>query len=323
MRRRPQKILSVVISSSSESTLHRSNFVGIGAIIIIYTIAVITMMMSMSSVVSLSSTIVRRQQQNSNSNRATEMLLVKGKRLFQHQHQQQSLRLLSLSSLVSSGETGTNLSTTSNSDSGNRKNYNINNNNNVNAKTGGLRRLPVLKAPIEMSDRATKFALRTKADITVKNVRNRARKHGTETINTMMQQLCLPLRDVVDGYRRELRRLHPFEQTVADLTIRSRIKKDGLTLPILLDDVHEARKLLLECGKDWMYRTKHAESAREANIAKQEGCDQLLQLYQEFAVEPVSGICDLQRSLRTAPAVQLDSPAVVLVGAPNVGKSSM
>lgn len=323
MRRRPQKILSVVISSSSESTLHRSNFVGIGAIVIIHTIAVITMMMSMSSVVSLSSTIVRRQQQNSNSNRATEMLLVKGKRLFQHQHQQQSLRLLSLSSSVSSGETGTNLSTTSNSDSSNRKNYNINNNNNVNAKTGGLRRLPVLKAPIEMSDRATKFALRTKADITVKNVRNRARKHGTETINTMMQQLCLPLRDVVDGYRRELRRLHPFEQTVADLTIRSRIKKDGLTLPILLDDVHEARKLLLECGKDWMYRTKHAESAREANIAKQEGCDQLLQLYQEFAVEPVSGICDLQRSLRTAPAVQLDSPAVVLVGAPNVGKSSI
>ena len=106
--------------------------------------------------------------------------------------------------------------------------------------TGGLRRLPVVKGPKELSDRAQKVAEWTKADKKVKNIRNRARKHGTETINTLMQQLCIPLRDIVNSYRRELRRLHPFEATVADLTVQARVKKYGLTLEVLLEEIHEA-----------------------------------------------------------------------------------
>ena len=195
--------------------------------------------------------------------------------------------------------------------------------NNINADTGGLRRLPVVKSPIELSNKAEKVASWTKVDDNVKNVRNRARKHGTETLNTLTQQLCVPLRDIVNGYRRELKRLHPFEKTVADLTVRARIKKDGLTLTVLLDDINEARKMILETGKEWVYKAKYAETAKEANLAKEEGVAHLLSLYKEFAFEPVSGMVDLQRSLRSAPAVQLDSPAVVLVGAPNVGKSSI
>ncbi|OEU08716.1 NOG1-domain-containing protein [Fragilariopsis cylindrus CCMP1102] len=203
------------------------------------------------------------------------------------------------------------------------KNKNFDNNNNINADTGGLRRLPVVKSPIELSNKAEKVASWTKVDDNVKNVRNRARKHGTETLNTLTQQLCIPLRDIVNGYRRELKRLHPFEKTVADLTVRARIKKDGLTLTVLLDDINEARKMILETGKEWVYKAKYAETAKEANLAKEEGVAHLLSLYKEFAFEPVSGMVDLQRSLRSAPAVQLDSPAVVLVGAPNVGKSSI
>jgi len=183
--------------------------------------------------------------------------------------------------------------------------------------------LPVVRGPKELSDKAKKVAGWTKVDESVKNIRTRARKHGSETINTLMQQLCVPLRDIVAGYRRELKRLHPFEATVADLTVRARVKKDGLTLEVLLEEIHEARKMILEAGKEWIYKCKHAETAREANAAKQEGTAALLDLYQAFAFQPVAGMVDLQRSLRSAPAVQLDAPAVVLVGAPNVGKSSI
>jgi nucleolar GTP-binding protein len=139
----------------------------------------------------------------------------------------------------------------------------------------------------------------------------------------MSQALCLPLREIVDGYRREWRRLHPFEKVVADLTARARQKKDGLTLEDVLLEIHEARKMLLESGKEWVYKAKHAETAREADAYTMEGTARLLDLFESFAFQPVSGILDLQRSLRSAPAVQLDTPAVVLVGAPNVGKSSI
>ena len=157
----------------------------------------------------------------------------------------------------------------------------------------------------------------------IKNVRERTRKYGAESLNAMTQALCIPLRDIVDGYRREWRRLHPFERVVADLTARSRQQKDGLTLVEVLNDIHEARKVLLEAGKEWVAKAKYAETAKEANDYTTEGIDRLLELYREFAFEPVASILELQRSLRSAPAVQLDTPAVVLVGAPNVGKSSI
>lgn len=172
-------------------------------------------------------------------------------------------------------------------------------------------------------DKARKAPKRIKNDPSIPNIRARARKHGAESLNAITQALCLPLRDIVDGYRREWRRLHPFERVVADLTTRSRQKKDGLTLSDVLNEIHEARKMILEAGKEWVHKAKYAETAKEASMYTQEGIDRLLDLYQEFAYEPVASILDLQRSLRSAPAVQLDTPAVVLVGAPNVGKSSI
>jgi hypothetical protein len=64
----------------------------------------------------------------------------------------------------------------------------------------------------------------------IKNAKLRAKKHGAETLNAVSQTLCVPLRDLVRGYKKELGRLHPFEKVVADLTIRARQKKDGMTL---------------------------------------------------------------------------------------------
>eukprot|EP00980_Cylindrotheca_fusiformis_P011359 scaffold2631_cov66-Cylindrotheca_fusiformis.AAC.1 len=191
------------------------------------------------------------------------------------------------------------------------------------SQTGGLRRLPVVKPPNELLDKARKVPLKVKNDPTVKNVRARARKHGAESLNALTQALCLPLRDIVKGYQQELRRLHPFERVVADLTARARTKKDGLTLEDVLQDIHKVRKMILECGKEWIYKIKHAETAKDANIIANDGMIRLMELYEEYAFEPVLGILELQRSLRSAPAIQLDTPAVVLVGAPNVGKSSI
>lgn len=191
------------------------------------------------------------------------------------------------------------------------------------SNTGGLRRLPVVKSPEELINKAKRVALSVKADKDVKNVRNRARKHGAETLNAYMQALCIPLRDTVKGYKSEWRRLHPFERVVADLTARTRQKKDGLTLNDLLDEVHEARKMILEAGKEWIAKVKEAETAREAGTGLQDGMDHLMELFKQFAGPPVTGLLDLQSSLRSAPIVKLDTPAVVLVGAPNVGKSSI
>lgn len=192
-----------------------------------------------------------------------------------------------------------------------------------NKKTGGLRRLPVVKPPNELISRATKQATFIRPDATVKNARLRARKHAAERLNALQQTLCIPLRDIVNGYKVEWKKLHPFERVVADLTARARQQKDGLTLNQVLDDIHEARKMILELSKDWIAKAKTAETAKEADLFLEEATQSMVALFTQFASPPVAGILDLQRSLRTAPIVALDTPAVVLVGAPNVGKSSI
>lgn len=194
----------------------------------------------------------------------------------------------------------------------------------MNSDTGGLRRLPVVKSPRELLDAADKKVKRTvKADKSIKNGRNRARKEGAETLNALTQALCLPIRDVVRGYRSELRRLHPFEKVVADLTIAARRKKDGMDLQGLLQELHEARVELLNAGKDWVAASKNAPTAMEAMEQNKLGQTRLQQLFEQLAAEPLLDLISLQKELRTAPAINLQTPACVLVGAPNVGKSSI
>jgi nucleolar GTP-binding protein len=190
--------------------------------------------------------------------------------------------------------------------------------------TGGLRRLPVVKSPIELVNRSRKSAYNNcKADSTIKNARNRARKHATIYLDTLTKELCVPLRDVVNGYKHEIANLHSFEKVVADLTVKARQKKDGVSLLNLLNEIHEARKEVLSSGKDWVAKAKYAETAREAMDAMQQGEKGLIEVFETLLDEPLKTLIDLQKSLRTTPAVRLDTPAVVLVGAPNTGKSSI
>ncbi len=88
-------------------------------------------------------------------------------------------------------------------------------------------------------------------------------------------------------------------------------------------EINEVRKEILQAGKDWTAKAKTAETAREAGDAREQGMEALAELFDRLATPALEQIVELQRSLRTAPIVQLDTPAVVLVGAPNVGKSSI
>ncbi len=60
----------------------------------------------------------------------------------------------------------------------------------------------------------------------------------TATTNTRMdtltKEICKPLGDILRAYKVELRRLHPFEATLADLTVKARAKQGYLTLEQVL-----------------------------------------------------------------------------------------
>ncbi|KAL7552381.1 hypothetical protein ACHAWF_015623 [Thalassiosira exigua] len=192
------------------------------------------------------------------------------------------------------------------------------------ADTGRLRLLPPLQPPAEILSSAARRTFReVKDDPNVANARRRVQKRGAQSIDALSQKLCRPLKEAVRTYRRELQNVHPFEGVVLDLTVRSRRKKDGLSLSALLEDVHEGRKELLQLSKDWIAKVKAAPTAREAHETAEEAKESLGKVFLDLIGEPWEGLTELQKGLRNAPVVRLDCPAVVLVGAPNVGKSSI
>lgn len=192
------------------------------------------------------------------------------------------------------------------------------------ANTGRLRLLPPLQPSTEILARAQRQTYHeVKDDTKIANQRRRTQKRGAQTIDALGQKLCAPLKQTVQTYKWELRNMHPFEKVVMELTVQARQKKDGLTLASTLEDIHEGRKELLQLSKDWISKIKNSPTAREAYDSTEEAKELLGKVFMDLIEEPWTGIQELQKSLRNTPIVRLDCPAVVLVGAPNVGKSSI
>ncbi|KAL7430256.1 hypothetical protein ACHAXM_002096 [Skeletonema potamos] len=192
------------------------------------------------------------------------------------------------------------------------------------SNTGKLRQLPPLQPATEILSRSQRQTYQSiKDDNTISNVKRRTQKRGAQTIDLLCQKLCSPLKETVTTYERTLKYMHPFERVVMELTIRARQKKDGMSLSKLLNDIHQGRKELLSLSKDWIYKIKNAASARESYEYTEEAKEVMANVFMDLIQEPWMVVAELQKSLRNVPIVRLDCPAVVLVGAPNVGKSSI
>jgi len=90
----------------------------------------------------------------------------------------------------------------------------------------------------------------------------------------------------------------------------------------VLDSVNSLRKRVLEIGKLYAGAAKNALTRQEAMARAEEGREAMEALMVECA-DTMINLIEVQKLLRKLPIVRLDSPTVVLVGAPNVGKSSI
>jgi hypothetical protein len=199
----------------------------------------------------------------------------------------------------------------------------INNKPKKHPTTGLLRQLPPLSPHTELVSRATRQTYGAiKDDPKVSNIKRRSIKRGSQTLDYLQQSLCKPLRDTVDTYKRLYKNMHPFERVVMDLTVSSLYtrEKSDATLSRLLEEVHEARKEIILLSQDWISKIKESASAKEAFDFTEEGKGSLCQVYEELLGGCWGKILEIQRALRKVPMVRLDCPAVVLVGAPNVGE---
>ena len=216
-----------------------------------------------------------------------------------------------------------------------------------------------------------------KQDMTIKNYRNRRRKFAAQTMDQLMKGLTVPLTTILKSYKRTLSNLHPYESTVADLTLTARVKAGQPDLNDILKQIKSLRAETSKIAKHYASKAKIAASATEADELLEEGMQLLEQLYSdsndyntfdeilalendnndndnddmdndnddndndiisidmidnnnnndiEKNISPANALAELveiQKELRRIPVIELATPTVVLVGAPNVGKSSI
>lgn len=164
-----------------------------------------------------------------------------------------------------------------------------------------------------------------KPDANIKNLRNQQRKFAAQTMDALMKGLTVPISNILDSYKKTFRELHPYEATVADLTVAARVKAGNPDLASILSSLKELRVKTNRIAKDYASRSSNASSLLEAKSLLEEGMGTLETLYNSGAppADSLGMLVDLQKDLRRIPVVELDTPTVVLVGAPNVGKSSI
>lgn len=163
-----------------------------------------------------------------------------------------------------------------------------------------------------------------KADLSIKNARNQNRKLAAQTLDELMKKLTIPITDILNTYRSAFRDLHPFEATVADLTIISRMKAGEPHLNTVLEKLKTLRVATSKVGKDFASRANNASTALEAREIMAAGVLELEALYTlSPEAKALEELVEIQKDLRRIPIIELDTPTVVLVGSPNVGKSSI
>eukprot|EP00850_Spirogloea_muscicola_P003617 SM000014S00405 [mRNA] locus=s14:1097337:1105903:- [translate_table: standard] len=112
------------------------------------------------------------------------------------------------------------------------------------------------------------------------------------------------------------RRLHAFERCLLELTLG-----DG-NYQLSLSKVDALRKRVLDLGKNYALLVNKTTTRKEAEDVAAEGFMRLEELFKRFS-PAVDGLKEVAKTLRAMPVVHTKVPTLCLVGAPNVGKSSL
>ena len=185
-----------------------------------------------------------------------------------------------------------------------------------------LANLPDFKGPSRLRKEAYKASQLVCPNPKISNAKKRAAKHATQRIDAYASGLSVALRDQLKTFRQVMGALPPFEKQLASLTLAALEREGGRSL----DDVEHAfdqlRRAVVRAGKEATAQASKASTVSEAKELMEAG---ILSVETAF-VGQLHALDDLIQTvgkLRRLPRPVNDEPILVLVGMPNVGKSSL
>lgn len=180
---------------------------------------------------------------------------------------------------------------------------------------GAFQKLPVVMPSVDILYSALRKAKRVSATKGIPNAAKRERNKGAKQLDTLMKELSVPLRLYKENFpKRKL--LHPYERSLVELTLG-----DG-NYEEVLGHVDALRKKVTGVGKEHAALCAKSTSKQEAEERLSEGMKKLEEIFSQEG-KAVDNLLNIAKTLRAMPVVDLESPTLCLVGAPNVGKSTL
>ena len=181
-------------------------------------------------------------------------------------------------------------------------------------RPGIFTRLPSVAAAAELKASARKRATRATPGKGLKDAA-REKSLGVKRLEAMTSAYCTPLKTYVKGFPNP-DRFHPFERALLELTLSD--KKYRSTV----EAVDVMRKGLYGIGKGYAAQVNNQQRAAEMKATTEKGMSEMEAYYAKHG-RCVDDLKSIAKMLRRLPVAELETPTVALVGAPNVGKSSL
>ncbi|CAI5495434.1 unnamed protein product [Closterium sp. Naga37s-1] len=180
---------------------------------------------------------------------------------------------------------------------------------------GALQQLPAVSPAAEIIGTALRRAKHVRASRGIMNAAKRERSKGAQQLDCLTKEISGPLGRYVRLFPRRPQ-LHPFESCLVELTLGDGVYEE------VLSRVDALRKRVLDVGKNAASLVNKTSTVKEAEQATAQGMAQVEELYTRNS-HVVERLKEITKRLRAIPVVRPDLPTLCLVGAPNVGKSSL
>ncbi|KAH7576146.1 hypothetical protein JRO89_XS01G0003400 [Xanthoceras sorbifolium] len=181
---------------------------------------------------------------------------------------------------------------------------------------GAFQKLPMVMPSVDILYSALRKAKRVSPTKGIANIAKRERNKAAKQLDALMKELAVPLRGYSENFPNR-KYLHPYERSLIELTLG-----DG-NYEQVLRRVDALRKKVVSVGKEHASLCAKSSSKREAEERLNEGMVKLEEMFNREgkAVDDLLNVAKV--TLRAMPVVDLETPTLCLVGAPNVGKSSL
>ena len=185
-----------------------------------------------------------------------------------------------------------------------------------------LGEMPDFRGPSRLLKEAYKKSELVQGNSKYKNAKKREVKRACQKIDIYTQGLSVALKEQQKAFKDVMRRLPPFQSTLAELTLAAQEREGGSSLRDVEKRFDLLRRSVVRVGKEASAEAANAETMKDAQDLAAQGIASVQEAFEDES-DALLELIETAQRLRRLPRPVNEEPVLVLVGMPNVGKSSL